>query len=89
MPSPSVPDIASSAVKQPAALGNALEIARPLRPVFFAQGQMIQLGHLVRFERNQNPANPSGLLYGIATLVTSSSEPSGFVAYPTSFDAFP
>ena len=38
---------------------------------------------------NQNPANPSGLLYGIATLVTSSSEPSGFVAYPTNFDAFP
>ena len=38
---------------------------------------------------DQNPANPSGLLYGMATLVTSSSEPSGFVAYPTSFAAFP
>ena len=33
-----------------------------------------------RLERNQNPAKPSGLLYGIGTLVTSSSEPSGFVA---------
>ena len=29
---------------------------------------------------DQNPANPSGELYGIATLVTSSSEPSGLVA---------
>jgi hypothetical protein len=29
---------------------------------------------------NQNPARPSGLLYGIVTLVTSSSEPSGLVA---------
>ena len=38
---------------------------------------------------NQNPAKPSGLLYGMATLVTSSSEPSGLVAYPTSFEAFP
>ena len=38
---------------------------------------------------NQKPAKPSGLLYGMATLVTSSSDPSGLVAYPTSFEAFP
>jgi hypothetical protein len=29
------------------------------------------------------------VLYGIFTLVISLSEPSGRVAYPTSFDAFP
>jgi len=52
-------------------------------------GQMTELGHCIAMERDQNPANPSGLLYGIATLVTSSSEPSGLVAYPTSFEAFP
>ena len=31
----------------------------------------------------------TGDIGGIATLVTSSSEPSGLVAYPTNFDAFP
>ena len=56
---------------------------------FLRAGQMTELGHGIAIERAQNPANPSGLLYGIATLVTSSSEPSGLVAYPTSFDAFP
>src|SRR5262245_19839892 len=40
-------------------------------------------------EPHQNPARPCGLLYGIFTLVISSSEPSGFVAYPSSFEAFP
>ena len=59
------------------------------RQVFFAPDQITELWHRVAMERNQNPANPSGLLYGIATLVTSSSEPSGLVAYPTSFEAFP
>ena len=29
---------------------------------------------------HQNPAKPSGLLYGIVTLATSSSEPSGLMA---------
>jgi hypothetical protein len=47
------------------------------------------LGSSRRHRTHQNPANPSGLLYGIATLVTSSSEPFGLMAYPTSFDAFP
>jgi hypothetical protein len=55
----------------------------------FTFGQMTELGHCIAMERDQNPANPSGLLYGMATLVTSSSEPSGLVAYPTSFEAFP
>ena len=31
-------------------------------------------------QANQNPVNPCGLLYGILTLVTSLSEPSGCVA---------
>ena len=31
-------------------------------------------------DRNQNPAKPCGLLYGIAALVISSREPSGRVA---------
>jgi len=52
----------------------------PLAASFFAQGEMTELDHRVPVERNQNPAKPSGLLYGIVTLVTSSSEPSGFVA---------
>ena len=59
------------------------------RQVFFAPGQMTELSHCIAIEQDQNPAKPSGLLYGIATLVTSSSEPSGLVAYPTSFEAFP
>jgi hypothetical protein len=50
---------------------------------------MTELGHRITAEADQNPASPSGQLYGIAMLVTSSSKPSGFVAYPTSFEAFP
>jgi hypothetical protein len=55
----------------------------------FTFGEMMNWVICIAIERDQNPANPSGLLYGIATLVTSSSEPSGLVAYPTSFEAFP
>jgi hypothetical protein len=57
--------------------------------VFVPPGRMTELGHRITVEADQNPASPSGQLYGIATLVTSSSEPSGLVAYPTSFEAFP
>jgi hypothetical protein len=40
-------------------------------------------------EWDQKPANPCELWYGIATLVISSSEPSGCVYYPISFEALP
>jgi hypothetical protein len=39
-----------------------------------------ELDHRVTVERNQNPAKPCGLLWGILTLVISLSEPSGCVA---------
>jgi hypothetical protein len=39
-----------------------MSLARPVRQVFIAQGQMTELDHRVPFERNQNPAKPSGLL---------------------------
>ena len=40
----------------------------------------VRPGRRTCLRRNQNPARPCGLLYGIATLVTSLSEPSGWVA---------
>src|SRR4029077_19397717 len=63
--------------------------ARPLKQVTAEPARVPELDHRVPVERNQNPAKPSGLLYGILTLVISLSEPSGLVAYPTSFEAFP
>jgi hypothetical protein len=98
VPSIAGPRLNSPRLLQPL-LGSALVViqisrlaqvpaALPLKQVF-TPNQMTDLGHCIAVERNQNPANPSGLLYGIATLVTSSSEPSGLVAYPTNFEAFP
>jgi hypothetical protein len=95
MPGPLMPGMACPRFKRPAALGNALWVAPaapqfgrfaevpaapPLRQVFLGQGQMTEPDRRAPVERNQNPAKPSGLLYGIVTLVISSSKPSGRVA---------
>ena len=103
MPGPAGAEHCRSAVKLASAptpaLGGALVViqisrlaqppaALPLKQVF-TPGQMTEVGHCIAKDWDQNPVRPPGLLYGMSTLVTSSSEPSGFVAYPTSFEAFP